>query len=249
MEMRAKALGWRGFRGSERRAAAFLLTIIVCAFVVTGAAHAGSSFLGSPVGLQNLTNGQSLVVGDKVFSDFFISGDISANQVTVTPIEDSFGYGISFSGGFVAVGLGDETEDMVLGYTVAVVTNSPNLISDVHLRFNGSSVGLGSGGWGLASVTEQVFGANLALVDQMAVFAFSSANQTTNQLENTLLINPPRPKLVIHKDVLLRASGGFATISIIDQTFSQIPEPSTLGLVSLGLTGLYLLLRRFRTRR
>jgi hypothetical protein len=233
--------------GFKRRAAGFLLTIVAWTFVVTGTTRAGPSFLGSPVGLQNLTNGQSLVVGDKVFSDFFISGDISANQVTVTPIEDSFGYGISFSGGFGA--MGQATNDFILAYTVSVVTNSPDLISDVHLRFNGSSVGLGSGGWGLASVTEQVFDANLALVGQMAVFAFSSANQTTNQLENTLAINPPQPTLVIGKDVLLIASGGFATISTIDQTFSQIPEPSTLVLVTSGLTGLYLLLRRFRCRR
>ncbi len=204
--------------------------------------QAPASSLGSPVVLSTLTNGGSLVVGDKLFSGFVISGSISAADVTVTPIEDSFGYGIEFSGGFAA--LGNETQDMVLGYTVTVTTNSPDLISDVHLLFNGLVTGTG-----LAEVVEQVSTLDFVFIGQTAVFATA----TTNQLADTLEINPPQRGLVISKDVLLTARvDGTASISTIDQTFSQvlIPEPSALTLSALGLLTIFGLLRRcFRFRR
>jgi hypothetical protein len=36
----------------------------------------------------------------------------------------------------------------------------------------------------------------------------------------------------------------FATISTIDQTFTQVPEPSALALAAAGFAGLVLLRRR-----
>jgi hypothetical protein len=75
------------------------------------------------------------------------------------------------------------------------------------------------------------------------MFVFASA--TTNKLFDSLAITPPQPFLTLSKDVLLVASlPSFASISTIDQSFTQVPEPSVLALVAAGFTGLVLLRRR-----
>jgi hypothetical protein len=48
-------------------------------------------------------------------------------------------------------------------------------------------------------------------------------------------------ELWVEKDVTVTGganANGFAGISIINQTFSQVPEPSTVLLVGLGLLGM-----------
>ena len=84
-------------------------------------------------------SGSSVQVGDKLFSDFqFIpnndSGNLAnnmpTNAISVTALSNPFGYGISFSGPFSAIG--DITKDVVLKYSVTV-TDPTRLISDVHL--------------------------------------------------------------------------------------------------------------------
>src|SRR5450755_965147 len=72
---------------------------------------------GSGVSLASLTNGQTIIVGDKAFTDFSISGDFSAGQVTVTPITLNGNFGIQFSGPFVA---NNATLSLSLGYQVSV---------------------------------------------------------------------------------------------------------------------------------
>jgi PEP-CTERM motif-containing protein len=199
------------------------------------------TILGPTVSLASLTNGSGILVGDKFFNNFTISGTFNASQVSVTGIKDSFGFGIQFGGALIA---GNSSADLILGYNVTVVTNAPLLISDAHLRFNGTVVG----GSGLAEVVEQVYNSNSVFLGQMFVFD----TPTTNQLESTLLIQPPQQQLILSKDVLLSASiSAFSSISTIDQTYSQslIPEPSAFALSAAGLAGLFLLRRRTRSSR
>ncbi|HXI85448.1 MAG TPA: PEP-CTERM sorting domain-containing protein [Verrucomicrobiae bacterium] len=187
---------------------------------------------GPPVSMANLTNGQTIVVGDKAFTDFTISGDYQANQVNVTPITENGDFGIRFSGPFVSSGT---PMAMTLGYQVSV-TNSLNLISAANLLFNGVVVG----GAGTAQVTEQVF-TNNTFYGQMSVFA----TQTSTVSSASLAIVPPQPLLTINKNVSLTATvPAFSSISTIDQTFTQVPEPSAMVLVAAGFSGLALLRRR-----
>ena len=188
--------------------------------------------LGPTVSLASLTNGQDLIVGDKEFTDFTISGGLQAGQVNVTSITENGNFGIRFSGAFVS---GASPLDFTLGYQVSV-TNSPNLISAANLLFNGTVTGTG-----LAQVVEQVFTNNNQLVGQLVV----SATATTSVLSASLAITPPQKFLTLSKGVHLDAAlPAFASISTIDQTFTQIPEPSVLILVAAGVAGLALLRRR-----
>jgi len=220
-------------------ASQYLYKFIACAAVVAAVAYAPVSqaqiVLGPSVSLASLTNaGGDILVGDKDFDNFTISGDFSASQVSVTPIEENGNYGIRFSGGFLSF---SQPEDMILGYEVSV-TNSPDLISSANLLFNGQV----SAGTGIAAVVEQVF-TNIppAFYGQMTVFA----SVASNQLSTSLAIAPPQTELSINKDVQLTAIfPAFSTISTIDQTYTQVPEPSTVVLAVVGFCGLFLLRRR-----
>jgi hypothetical protein len=189
------------------------------------------------INLESLiANGMSVQVGDKLFSDFqFIpSFNLPVDEINVTALSNPVGYGISFSGPFIANS--NITQDVVLKYSVAV-TDPHQLISDVHLGFNGVVVGAG-----VASVTEQIMtnGFGTDTIAQLNVYNQGSPNPVFNDLANLL---QPREKLFIQKDIIF---GGGGSLSIIDQTFSQVPEPSTLLLVGAGCAALVVLRRRKR---
>lgn len=216
----------------------FSIICIGAGLAVAGASSArAQTVLGPTVSMASLTNsGGDLLVGDKDFTDFSISGSFAAGMVNVTPIQENDGdFGIRFSGAFVA---GGAPMDMVLSYQVSV-TNSPNLISAANLLFNGQV----TFGTGLAQVVEQVFTNGNYFYGQMSVFATA----ITNQLSASLPIVPAQPELGINKDVLITATlPAFSSISEIDQSYTQVPEPSTMALVAAGFSGLLLLRRRMR---
>src|SRR5438128_2709496 len=110
----------------------FIVCAAVFAVLHAPASEAQLLILGPSTSMANLTNGEDLIVGDKQFTDFTISGSFQANQVNVTPIQENGNYGIRLSGAFVS---GGQAEDMVVTYQVSV-TNSPNLISAANLLFN-----------------------------------------------------------------------------------------------------------------
>ncbi len=190
--------------------------------------------LGPTVSLASLTNsGATLIAGDKAFTDFTIGGDFLASQVNVTPIQLGGNYGIQYSGAFVSSG---SPETLTLGYQVNV-TNSLNLISAANMLFNGNVVGT----TGQVQVTEQVFTNNNLFAGQVFVFATSS----NSVLSASLPIVPPQSFLTLSNSVFLTAQlPAFGTISTIDQTFTQVPEPGTMALALVGITGLCALRRR-----
>src|SRR6266478_4355973 len=100
---------------SSVRFGQFLL--VTCAIVVLALAYAPASeaqiIIGPTVSLASLTNtGGDVVVGDKDFSDFSISGDFSASQINVTSITINGNFGIRFSGAMVS---GGSALDLILG--------------------------------------------------------------------------------------------------------------------------------------
>jgi hypothetical protein len=185
----------------------------------------------------------SVQVGDKLFSDFeYIpsngtgnpANDLPAGAIVVSALSNPFGFGISFSGPFVPTG--NTTNDIVLKYSVAV-TDPHQLISDVHLGFNGAVVGAG-----LAQVTEQIM-TNGFGTDTVALLNVYNNGLPNPAFNDVVVLLQPREKLFIQKDILF---GGGGSLSIIDQTFSQIPEPSTLVLAGAGCFALLALRRRKR---
>lgn len=195
---------------------------------------------GQTINLSQLvnTNLAGVEIGDKLFSDFSVSfsanNAFTCSDLQLTALSNQVGFGISFSGPMSA--LGNVTKDVVFRFSVAV-TNSSQLISDVHLDYNGTVNGAG-----FSTVTETVLtgGFGGTLIDQINVFNLGGTNF---QLSAAANLPTPEQKIYIEKDVIF--GGGAAGnqnasfISIIDQTFSQVPEPSTM---LLAVTGLVILL-------
>jgi hypothetical protein len=184
-----------------------------------------------------IDNNLQVQVGDKLFGNFFFSyndtdgiasDDLTRSNVTLTTISNVIGFGLQFQQPLLAIG--PVIKDIVFQYT-ATVTDPNNLISDIHLSITGSA-----GNGGLGTVGEQAFvgGFGATSVGQIQASIPGLSTGSTN-------IVPPVTELWVQKDVIVTggsAANGFASISVIDQTYSQVPEPTTVLLVGLGLLGL-----------
>ncbi len=212
------------------------LSILCAAMAVLGlvsVAGASTMVIGDAVLLSDLIgNSQPLVVGDKEFTDFSYvrSGDMpSSAGVNVVPIQDMMGnFGIRFQGGFNDLPGGDPS-DALITYTVSVAPGVDRLISDVHLAGNPS---VANDGVGFAGVVETFLPVFPDL--QLQIFSDTGLGQV-----DWAFLDTPVASLPVQKDILLNAgTSSGATISFIDQTFSQVPEPGTLVLLLGCLAGL-----------
>jgi PEP-CTERM motif len=195
----------------------------------------------STIVLGELLDGGSITWGDKLFDQFgyAATGDMpDASDVNVTTIVDGDGnLGLRFQGAFVDL-FGDGGSDALITYRV--MTTLPGfLISDVHLAGNPFVAGSGA-----VVVTESFQPDDLSTM--LGIFDIEPGGNT-NPTDFAFLAVPLKT-LNIQKDILSIASveGSAATLSFVDQTFSQVavPEPSTISLFILGLVAAWGLRRR-----
>jgi len=198
----------------------------------------------------------SVQIGDKLFSNFAFSyidtdgnngDDLSSSALVLSSLSNGVGFGVSIQLPLVATGT--TIKDITLQFSATVL--DPNRkISDVHLDFTGSASGNG-----LAEVSESIFTngfgvgniANLSLSRTVAGFIPPNG-------EDTAIFGTPQTKIWIEKDIFVSGNpnaisdgnppSDFATITIVNQTLSQIPEPSTIVLALAGLSSFVFLRRR-----
>lgn len=215
-----------------------LVAAILSLIPTTASAVTTNLTAGEEINLATVINsGLSVWIGDKVFEGFswdnLNAPDVAASNVDLKAILNlnDIGFRLTLQPTLTA---GDtDFKDIVFEYTVAV-TNSSNLISDIHLGITGATSGDAIG-----SVGENAFagGFGAGLVGHVEA---SLPGPPTNSVTN---LNYPVAELWIKKDIIVSGNfnfdnaGEYASISTIDQTFSQIPEPSTVLLVGLGLLG------------
>jgi hypothetical protein len=206
---------------------------------------------GVEVVLQDLLSGQApgLWVGDKLFDNFSYSstGDMpEADRVVVTAITDAVGnYGIRFQGAFADFpDMGNQlASDAGITFEVAVDPDHVRqgwIITDAHLYGAGAN---SNGDGAFIAVDESFTGNTPVIADTMQVY-LSTIGQGGRQFEDSVVFNQGYTRLRVQKDVIARAGEGNigpVRMTIIEQTFSQdqevIPEPATLGLLGLAITG------------
>jgi hypothetical protein len=238
------------FRISTVSVAALVVAVLLLGAVSPVAASSitcNDSFV-----LDTLLDGGSVTAGDKLFDLFTYSatGDMpDASNVNVTPIVDADGnFGIRFQGGFVDVFDGSgpsdpgNPSDALITYRVTVL-DPAFLIWNVHLSGNPAVLGPPGQESGLVGVSES-FLPDDPLTD-LAIFDIKPGSKLLTDFD--FLVGPLRT-LHVQKDIVAfaDAQGNAATISFVDQTFSQvvIPEPSTISLLVLGLAAAWRLRRK-----
>ena len=174
--------------------------------------------------------------GDKQFGEFFYSkvGDMpAASAINVIPITDANGnFGIEFQGGFADLP-GGSASDALIKYTVCVT--DPNMrIVDAHMHGNPAV----SGGSGAFQISETFLQDDI--IHDMSIFDISNGTTHQTQLTDGTPLSGAFKWLHVQKDIFAFAGTGLATMSFVDQTFSQkpvVPEPGTMALLGAGVIG------------
>ena len=188
-------------------------------------------------------NYNSLAIGDKTFSGFGYTASaltgFDANNVIVTASEDANGvYFLTWSGNVAALAsLTPTTGDLLLNYKV---TASAGVIATIDQGYDGS---------GIIKVDETVSPSS-GMVPVVGYSHLDTYDMSDPPAEPTDLLNLTTPGSVLYvtKDIGLAALPGniFASISQVEQSFEQVPEPTTvlagaLLLLPLGASTLRIL--------
>ncbi len=244
------------FKGCLSRSARIVLFVsLVGARSSSVQAQVTNLTSGGSINLSNLvTSALYVQVGDKLFGNFsfqYLSTDTNASDALVpadlvlSALSNQAGFGISMQlVGFEAQGM--DTDDIKLTFS-AQVTNSFDLISGVDLSINGGATGMGD-----ANVSENIYTHGIGDGNIANLFANITTDSATP--EDSVTFSTPQAMIWIEKDLSVSVdpdgiacgnpASNYAIISIVDQTFAQIPEPSTLALLGAGMAGLLVVRRR-----
>jgi hypothetical protein len=192
-----------------------------------------------------LSNGGTLTVGDKTFSDFSYTavGLTGWNplNVTVAATEDANGvYFLTWSGNVAALAsLTSASADLKLNYAV---TASAGVIATIDQGYTGS---------GIISVVETVSPSSGGVPITSTISLPLTGVLNPDSADNIPVV-PPSSTLYVTKDIAIAVlpngtlASDLATISQVEQSFHQVPEPTTvlagaLLLLPLGASTLRIL--------
>lgn len=218
-----------------------VFAVLVAAFASATSGQA-ATILGASVALSDLIGGGSVVVGDKEFTEFTyaFTGDMPpAEGVNVIPISDDDGnFGIRFQGAFQDSTFTQGGSDALLTYTVTVL-DPQYLITDAHIQGNTRIVGRDQGAIGSIAVVETFLPLGVNGEFTMDIQDKKSDTEDITRLADWTTFDKGYKTLKVQKDILAFAFTNDATMSFVDQTFSQefVPEPAAVALLALGLAG------------
>lgn len=218
-----------------------------------GAVLAGSLATAATVPLpgtldQLIASGATVTIGDKMFSNFSVTGDVAASQIQVVQASGP-NVGVEFQFNWSATD--GETEDTLIRYQVHV--NDPNSkITGVNLSFNGTTNPQNQSPGNSASVTETVSALGGSPIGQITVFNAGPNFSSLNRNSASLTVSPTSD-LLLAKDINVHSITGSdtATISLVDNTFQQtgtsvvpLPRAVVMALASIVMGSLVLFRKR-----
>jgi hypothetical protein len=222
---------------------ATLGALATAAFLTPQAANAAVCLNGANLGVWVSTAGFSCTIGDKTFSNFTYTASsgggatpVAAADIAITTINNgASAIGFQFSAPWVVAST--QSLDSLIGFNVAVTPPTGGVfIHDASLVQGGTSFS----GAGVASVSENL--SNLT-----TLLTITAAGQTVLSDQATF---SNTGSVGVTKDIAVRANGGSASISLVDDTFSQttVAEPASLAILGGGLLSLGLLRQQRRRR-
>ena len=228
-------------RNSKVAALATICFLFALSSLPLQQSSAGIINVGETVPLSQLVSGDSIVVGDKSFDQFFYAptgGAPVADDVSVTGVQQDGGYGLVFtSGGFAAGGFHDLSLDASLGFRVTVT--DPNMLI-VGAELFGTAGTIGSGDARISEAFSNVPGASL-LIRQFEL----DGEVITTKTSDTAHFSEGVTELFVIKDISIEVPdensnlfdlGNLAELTTFRQLFFQegVPEPTTVSLAAFA---------------
>jgi len=184
---------------------------------------------------QLLQPGAFMIVGDKMFDHFGLnSGNMTASSISIQGIDASNplftgNFGIDIQGNFTQTGVGKIDGDLT--YRVSAIGSG--LISGIMQVVNATGAGTV---WAATSIELVLDGTGNLLTPPVNLLN-GAISGGVNLPSSEAFFAPPQSVLLINKDIniVVGTGGQFATITDIQQTFVQVPEPSTIALAAIGL--------------
>ncbi|MBN2295135.1 MAG: hypothetical protein JXM70_22085 [Pirellulales bacterium] len=170
--------------------------------------------------------------------EYYQTGDMpSADDINVITFTDAFGnFGITFQGGFGDL-FGDGASDALIRFQVTSI-DPDHMISGAYLAGNPIAIG------DAAMLVTETF-LPVEPDDIMAIYHINPGDES-QRLDSVIFDDPYRSFLVqqnIH--AWSQTEGSIAALSMIDQSFRRVPEPSAAVVLLGGMALLVCFLRCF----
>jgi hypothetical protein len=197
--------------------------------------------------LQELASGGSIIVDDKLFDNWFVDDastvQIDLSSITVAGLDDQpSNPGLQYVAGGHLSTVGFELIDLDLRFNV---TARPGLMAIAgtslqidQVAFAGGNIG------GFIGIAEDIFKENgVDLFGEQSVFADNLLNSM--KLFDSIEFSSIASIVVVTNIVVTGDdTGDIVSIDRFTQRVAQVPEPPTMLLVLVGLTGLVMTKRR-----
>lgn len=192
--------------------------------------------------LQDLVEGDSITVVDKLFDNWEITENfgsflVDPSQIDVTPVaDDPLNPGVKFTNNTGGVSIG-QTSTLGIAFSVETVSGLP-LIKDNSLTLDQFS--LGDQGFAFVAVNESVFDGPPGSGNSLGQKTVRAARQdgvptAPDELFDELTFSP-LSKVYVQAIIEVDAGGGSsASLDMFTMRFSQVPEPASLLLGGIAL--------------